>query len=270
MGRTSECELVERFTERYRVTATDVTRQIERAVIGGDWGANGYTTLAQADRLRAELELTRASTLLDLGAGRGWPGLYLASVTGCQVVLADVPMEALQSAKTRAAEEALAGRAVTVRCSARSLPFPSSSFDAIVHTDVLCCVRPKMAVLKSCARLLRPGGGMVFLTIHPADGLSPSQRRRAYRDGPVAVAVSRPHRELLERAGFVDIAECDVSEEFAAVTQGWIDQWDLHRPEMEALWGEEAFVVRQRERRASLRTTELGILRRSFFSARRP
>jgi 2-polyprenyl-3-methyl-5-hydroxy-6-metoxy-1,4-benzoquinol methylase len=131
-------DTIERFTERYRVAPSEVTRLIEEAVIGGDWGANGYTTVAQADRLGSELDLRPASVLLDLGAGRGWPGLYLASVTGCRVVLADVPMEALQSAQQRAAEEALQARATMVRCNARDLPFVPSSFDAIVHTDVLC------------------------------------------------------------------------------------------------------------------------------------
>jgi ubiquinone/menaquinone biosynthesis C-methylase UbiE len=138
MSGAEDRDTIERFTERYRVSSSEVTRHIERAVIGGDWGANGYTTMTQADRLAAELDLRPESTLLDLGAGRGWPGLYLASVTGCQVVLADVPMEALLSARLRASSEGLSGRVSQVRCSARSLAFTPSCFDAIVHTDVLC------------------------------------------------------------------------------------------------------------------------------------
>ena len=93
MSPAEDRDTIERFTERYRVSASEATRRIERAVIGGDWGANGYTTMTQADRLRLELDLGPESSLLDLGAGRGWPGLYLASVTGCRVVLADVPIE---------------------------------------------------------------------------------------------------------------------------------------------------------------------------------
>ena len=80
----SEAKATELFTERYRVGPTDVTRRIERAVIGGDWGANGYTTLAQAGKLGAELGLGPGVRLLDLGAGQGWPGVYLATATGCR------------------------------------------------------------------------------------------------------------------------------------------------------------------------------------------
>jgi hypothetical protein len=93
MGRAQCCDTIERFAERYRVVPNDAARLIEQAVIGGDWGANGYTTIGQADRLATELGLEPESVLADIGCGRGWPGLYLAARTGCQVVLSDVPKE---------------------------------------------------------------------------------------------------------------------------------------------------------------------------------
>lgn len=133
-----EREAIEGFTERYRVGANEAARQIERIVIGADWGANGYTTRAQADRLGDELRIEPGSRLLDLGSGMGWPGLYLASTRGARVVLADVPGEGLQAAMVRSRAEGLADRTAAVRADARSLPFAPASFDAIVHTDVLC------------------------------------------------------------------------------------------------------------------------------------
>jgi ubiquinone/menaquinone biosynthesis C-methylase UbiE len=266
MGRAHCCDTVEHFSERYGVVLSDGALLVEQAVIGGDWGANGYTTMAQADRLATELELGPGSVLADIGCGRGWPGLYLAALTGSTVVLSDVPKEALRTAKSRAGKEGLGPRATVVCANGVQLPFASGSFDAVVHTDVLCCVRPKLTLVRECARVLRPGGRMAFFSIHPAAGLTPSERRRASRDGPIHVALSRPHRELLARAGFLNTAEYDVSEEFATVSQDWIDQWDAHRADMEALWGRDAYVERQRERRAQLRSTQLGILRRSLVS----
>jgi SAM-dependent methyltransferase len=138
MARDDERETLGRFADRYRVAQTELTRQIELAVIGGDWGANGYTTAAQADLLGRDLDLGAGMRLLDLGAGRGWPGLYLAASTGCRVVLADVPIDGLLTAKARAGAERLADRAVAVAASARHLPLSAASFDAVVHTDVLC------------------------------------------------------------------------------------------------------------------------------------
>ena len=133
-----EQETAQRFAERYRVAPAEVSRRVELAVIGGDWGANGYTTKEQADLLGQELGLRPGMRLLDLGAGRGWPGLYLAASTGCQVVLSDVPIEALHAASARARHERLAGLAAPVAASARAQPFAPAVFDAVVHTDVLC------------------------------------------------------------------------------------------------------------------------------------
>lgn len=126
------------FAGRYREDRTGVVRQIEQAVIGGDWGANGHTTLRQADHLGAALRLGPGVQLLDLGAGRGWPGLYLAVRTGCQVVLTDVPFAGLRQAMDRAQAEDLTERTPAVVSSARALPFRAGTFDAVVHTDVLC------------------------------------------------------------------------------------------------------------------------------------
>jgi hypothetical protein len=57
--------------QRYRAAPVHLQHEIERRVIGGDWGANGYTTMAQADALAAGLGLTSGDRLLDLGTGRG-------------------------------------------------------------------------------------------------------------------------------------------------------------------------------------------------------
>jgi hypothetical protein len=96
-----EKEANARFSQRYGEDRGDVVRAIERAVIGGDWGANGYTTIAQADQFAGILELGAGSMVLDIGAGRAWPGLYLAASTGCSVVMTDRPAEGLASARER-------------------------------------------------------------------------------------------------------------------------------------------------------------------------
>ena len=138
MATREEQDTRRRFADRYGEDRTGVVRLIEQAVIGSDWGANGYTTMRQADHIGAALRLGPGVRLLDLGAGRGWPGLYLAVRTGCQVVLTDVPFEGLRQAKDRAEAEDLTGRVMAVVSSARALPFQAGTFDAVVHTDVLC------------------------------------------------------------------------------------------------------------------------------------
>jgi cyclopropane fatty-acyl-phospholipid synthase-like methyltransferase len=94
--------------------------------------------MAQADTLADKLDLSAADRLLDLGTGRGWPGLYLATRTGCQVVLADLPLEGLRVAADRATSDGLAARTGVVAAAASGLPFQAGSFDVVIHTDVLC------------------------------------------------------------------------------------------------------------------------------------
>lgn len=133
-----EVEARAAFADRYANERADVNRAVERAVIGGDWGANGYTTMAQADELGRLLQLQPGKRLLDIGAGRGWPGLYLATSTGCEAVLVDLPIEGLRTARRRAAAEDLGDRVAVAVASASNLPLAPSSFDAVASTDVFC------------------------------------------------------------------------------------------------------------------------------------
>lgn len=133
-----EAEARAKFADRYGVERGEVNSRVERAVIGGNWGANGYTTMAQADELAALTQLDASMRLLDLGAGRGWPGLYLAKVTGCSVVLADLPVEGLRTAVGRARDESLESRVGAVVASGSRLPLRPGVADAVVSCDVFC------------------------------------------------------------------------------------------------------------------------------------
>jgi cyclopropane fatty-acyl-phospholipid synthase-like methyltransferase len=110
---------------------------IQHEVIGANAGASGYTTVAQADALADRLAMGPGMRLLDVGAGRGWPGLYLSEKTGCDVVVTDVPVPGMRSAHTRARERGLLRRASCIVASGTHLPFRARAFDAAVHTDVL-------------------------------------------------------------------------------------------------------------------------------------
>ena len=87
----------QRFADRYGEDRTDVVRT-DRA--GGHRRRLGRQRLHHHATGRPARPThsgsDRAVRLLDLGAGRGWPGLYLAVRTGCQVVLSDVPLEGLR------------------------------------------------------------------------------------------------------------------------------------------------------------------------------
>lgn len=125
-------------------------------------------------------------------------------------------------------------------------------------------------MLRALQALLRPGGRIAYTTIVVAPGLTPADRRRAQRSGPRAVATRSDQPRLLASAGFADIAEVDLTAEFAATTRGWLRGWEESADELAALESPEGFAQRQRERRTQLRAVDDGLLRRALFSATRP
>lgn len=135
MRRGGDC--AQRFRERYSLPVVGAALLVEQQAIGGNFGANGYTTLRQAEMLIKKLDLSSDKKLLDAGSGRGWPALYLAQLTGCEAMLADLPEPALAEAIRRADADGLSSKVSVLRASAVHMPFKQRSFDVVTHTDTL-------------------------------------------------------------------------------------------------------------------------------------
>ena len=111
---------------------------------------------------------------------------------------------------------------------------------------------------------------MAFQTIHTAPDLKERERRRAHRSGPWAVSSRHAPDELMRRAGFVDVAVIDQTEQFRATAAAWISEWAEHRDALVALHGDADFDTRQQERRTQLQAVDDGLLRRSLVTGLRP
>jgi cyclopropane fatty-acyl-phospholipid synthase-like methyltransferase len=244
-----------------------VTAHVEQLVLGADYGGDGYTTVGQACELARRLGLRPGLRLLDLGSGRGWPGIYLAKTSGCQAVLTDLPPEGLRVAAARAARERIAGRCAIAAADGRQLPFAAGTFDAVTHADVLCCLHAKLAVLTACRRILRRTGRMAFYSIFVAPGLSGTDRRRAIRDGPPAVATRSDYHRLLRSAGFADHHETDVTTAYLRTARQWLRRQQEFAAELAAPEPPEALTERLTRRHAAVAAIEAGLLRRSLFIA---
>jgi cyclopropane fatty-acyl-phospholipid synthase-like methyltransferase len=265
----AESATLERFSDRYRRCCEPVVVEIEQRALGADYGSTGYTTLAQADELARHVDLRPGDRLADIGAGYGWPGLYLARTTGCSVVGTDLPLEGLRHARDRAAVEGLDRSVAYAVATGRRQPLRPGTFDAVVHTDVLCCLGPKLAVLRACHQLLRRGGRMAYTTIHVTAGLDPAEHRRAVRAGPPHVTSRRPYLELTEQAGFIEVDEIDVTDAYAATQRAWLEANDAHADEMRRLISDREFALAQADRRRACDAIERGWLQRSLIVATR-
>lgn len=210
----SELALKIRFEDAYAISTNPVVQAIERQVCGCDFGGNSWTTREHADDQIRMLGLDAGTEIIDLGAGSGWPGLYMAKQSGCKVTLVDLPEIGLRLAAERADEEGLSGRVATRVADAADLPYPAASFDAISHSDLLCCLVRKRAVLEQCRRIIRPEGRMVFTVISIAPGLSRPDYRRALASAPDFVETEGDYISLLKLAGWQTLDRVDLTEDY--------------------------------------------------------
>ncbi len=77
----------------------------------------------------------------------------------------------------------------------------------------------------------------------------------------------REQRDLLRSAGFTEIAETDVTDEFLRIARALLEARDRLATELRESEGESEFTKEQAERRARVAAIEGGLLRRSLFVA---
>ena len=132
-------------------------------------------------RWRAELLRDLSGAVLEVGAGTGVtlahyperlsrlvlcePDPHMRRKLGEKAAAAGVKMELSEAA-------------------AEKLPFPDGSFDAVVGSLVLCSVHDQRAALAEIARVLKPGGRLVFLE-HVAADNKPERLKWQRRIEPV-------------------------------------------------------------------------------------
>lgn len=124
-----------------------------------DRGLKG-TEDAGLREMRGETLSAARGRTIDLGAGTGANlDLYPDAVTDLVLAEPDPHM-------AKRLREKLAGsphKAELVEASAEELPFEESSFDTAVFTLVLCTVPDPRAALAETARILKPGGKLLFI-----------------------------------------------------------------------------------------------------------
>ena len=110
--------------------------------------------------MRRELLAAASGDVIDIGAGTGI-NLELFPDSVSRLVMAEPSPHMAKHLRQRVEE---GERAVeVVEAGAESLPFRDASFDFAVFTLVLCTVDDPAESLAEAARVLRPGGRMLFL-----------------------------------------------------------------------------------------------------------
>lgn len=184
-------ELTEVFNKAHIEPPSPLTTAIWRGVMGDEYpeGADPYSWVSRSE-LGAFVEIVRVTgpRLVDVGCGRGGPGLWVAKASAAALVGVDIAQTGLDAA---AAAAAALGLSAEFRLgSFEDLPLEDRAADVVMSVDALLFTPDKQAAVHELARVIRAGGRLAMTTWDYHS--QPANRPPQVDD----------HRPLLEDAGF--------------------------------------------------------------------
>ena len=212
-----------------------------------------------------KLGLSPRSSLIDIGAGAGWPGLYLSSISGCSLTLVDLPETGLKLAADRSIQDSISERVKTLVADAAELPFEDQSFDAVSHSDLLCCLFSKEKVLTECRRIIRQQGKMAFTVIYIAPELDNLAHERAVKNSPDFIQTDAEYETMLKACGWHIDEQIDLSKDYQETCRLQIEADDLYQEELIRLIGEKQASDRMSNWKSKLEVIEEGLVKRDLF-----
>jgi ubiquinone/menaquinone biosynthesis C-methylase UbiE len=154
-----------------------------------------FVTLPQLRRMAADLQIHSGDTLVDLGCGMAGPALWVARETGANLIGVDLSSVAVALASERANELGLSSVARFLVGSFEATGLDDASAGGAMSEDALQYAPDKKAALREAARILRPGGRLVFTAFELDPGHV--EGLPVIGDDPVD-----DYRPLLDLAGF--------------------------------------------------------------------
>jgi SAM-dependent methyltransferase len=178
------------FGEPESAVAARVWAQVLADEYPAELAPYSYTTRSELALLADEVRVGPGDLLVDVGSGRGGPGLWVAACTGADYMAVDITDAGLAEVRLRADRLGIGGRVRTERGAFETLPLSDGEAAAVMSIDALLFTPDKAAAARELARALRPGGRLVMTTWD-------------YHSQPVGRPPQVPdHRPLLSAAGF--------------------------------------------------------------------
>lgn len=167
------------------------------------------------EAMAAELgELGADQRVLDVGAGYGGAGRYLAQRFGCHVTCLNLSETQNRRNRELTQQAGLSDRVRVVHGDFERLPFDDSSFDVVWSQDAILHSGRREKVLDEIARVLGPKGDLIFTDPMQADDCPAGVL------GPVLARIHLEtlgsfafYRGQLQRRGFQEVRVLDLSKQ---------------------------------------------------------
>jgi SAM-dependent methyltransferase len=226
-----------------------VAAALRAQVYDEDVGQTGWRTGAEQAEIASLLRLGAGVRLLDVACGAGGPSLALSERTGCAVIGLDVEPEAVALARAEAAARGLADRAEfrAADCAMLPLPFDSGRFGAVLCVDAIVHLPDRAGTLREWARLLAPGGRLLFTDTSVVTGPVSKLELDARAAQGFHLFVPPGLNEAALAACGLDLLRCDDrTDAVAAIAGRWHELRARHAAELMAEEGADWFAQRQR------------------------
>ena len=156
------------FDRVFSSAPSGVEAEIWREAFGDEYPAEvqpySYTTRSELADFVLETHLSATSLLVDVGCGRGGPGLWVAAASGASLLGVDISSGALAAAQQRADALALSSDVRFVLGDFASIPLGDNSAAALMSVDALLFAPDKASAAREIYRVLEPGGRFVATT----------------------------------------------------------------------------------------------------------
>jgi SAM-dependent methyltransferase len=260
---------VDLYSASYGGFARDVYAEVRRDAWGEEIGQNSWLTRAELERFTGDLQLDGSSRVLEIGCGSGGPALHLARSTGCKIVGVDLHADGVANATRMAGLDA---RASFVRADAsEALPFASASFGALLCVDTVNHLRDRARVFEEWARVLVPGGRLLFTDPITVTGpLSSEEIAIRASIGYFVFVPPGEDEQLLRDAGLRPLAVEDATENMAAVAERWLLARAKRAGALREIEGEQTFDGQQRFLEVTARLASERRLSRFAYLAEKP
>ena len=262
---------VRHYDAQYGRFSSELYASIRREAFGEDIGQNSWLTSDEHDLFIDWLSLTKDSRVLDVACGSGHTTLRIAAATGSTVEGVDIHENAIEEARGAARERGFESRAAfQVHDASRALPFDAATFDALICIDAINHFPDRPAILREWARVLKPGGVLVFTDPIVVSG--PLTAREIAIRSSIGFFLFVPpgiDERLLEGAGFIVTEVVDRTGNMAKAARGRLIARQRHESDLRQIEGDETFEGQQRFLEVAARLAEERRLSRLAFRATR-